>query len=138
MDLSTSRDTLNRLIQIRKGEELIGTLRDKCSELSIETASLRGIGATNHTTLGFYHPSRGEYGRLEIREQMEVVALTGNVTLYKEKPHVHLHAILSDDSFKTRAGHVHSLIANPILEISLTETDERVVRSGEGPILLFE
>jgi len=129
---------LKKLIQLKRGDEAVETVMARCSEWGVDTASVHGIGTTNKARLGFYDPSTGTYETFEFDEQMEVLSLTGNITQRKGRPHIHLHVVLSDSSFGVRGGHVHSLIADPILEIAIIESDEKKVRRGEGPILLFD
>jgi uncharacterized protein len=42
-------------------------------------AHLTGIGAFSEVTLGFFHPSRKDYKKIPINEQVEVLSFTGNI-----------------------------------------------------------
>ncbi len=59
---------------------------------------------------------------------MEVVSLTGNISVMDNNPYVHAHAVLSDENMQTYAGHLKFGIVSPTLEITLIAFNANVTR----------
>jgi hypothetical protein len=59
---------------------------------------------------------------------MEVLALTGDISLYKEKYKVHAHIVLGRKDGTAHGGHLIKGIAHPTLEIILNESPEYLKR----------
>ena len=53
-------------------------------------------------------------------EQVEVLALTGDIAEFSGKPVVHMHVVLGRQDGSTAGGHVFELNVRPTLEIFLT------------------
>lgn len=54
--------------------------------------------------------------------------MTGNITLSDGKPFLHLHVNLGRRDMNVIGGHLMSAIADPFLEIVITETGNRAIR----------
>lgn len=89
--------------------------------------SISGIGAMKRTRIAFFDVVAKEYLDKEFDEQMEVLALVGNVALHDDKPIVHAHITLGRADYSVLGGHLRYGIVRPTLEVTLA-----VTASGTG------
>jgi predicted DNA-binding protein with PD1-like motif len=65
-------------------------------------------------------PSHRAHRRIPVVQQVEVLSLVGDVTIFNGKPIVHMHAVLGRPDGTTMGGHVFELDVNPTLEVIVT------------------
>lgn len=104
------------------GEEVMAALADWTRSQGITACSFTGIGAFSRATLGFFDLERRDYDRIEVDEQMEVLALTGNVALADGKPKIHAHVVLGARDGSARGGHLLAGTVRPTLELSARDS----------------
>lgn len=88
-----------------------------CEKEGVQLGSITGIGAVNHAVLGLYRVSEKEYTAHTFEREMELTALTGNVTTKDGDIHVHLHADLADDDCHVFGGHLNEAIVSATCEL---------------------
>jgi hypothetical protein len=103
-----------------KGDDVHPTLLQFATEQKLVAAELRGIGGFRQVTLGYFERASLTYEPLPLREQVEVVALLGTITLADGAPKVHAHAIIGRKDGSTMAGHLLAAEVWPTLELFLT------------------
>jgi predicted DNA-binding protein with PD1-like motif len=84
-------------------------------------AHLTGIGAFSEVTLGFFDPSRKDYKKISIHEQVEVLSFTGNIVQKDGKPRLHAHVVVGKSDGTAHGGHFLGGRVWPTLEITLSE-----------------
>jgi hypothetical protein len=99
-------------------EELLEFARSE----RIEAAHFTAIGAFSDVTLGFFDLDRKDYLRIPVREQVEVVSLTGNIARHSGAPRVHAHVVVGLRDGTTRGGHLMKARVRPTLEVVLIES----------------
>ncbi len=105
------------VIRLEKGEQIIQVIKDFCKTNTITSAYFNGIGAVQNAELGYYRLDQKEYYWKKFDTAMEVVSLTGNVSLVDGEPFLHIHTVLSDENFQTVGGHVKEGVVGATLEI---------------------
>jgi len=121
------------------GEEPIAALTGFAAEHGFHAASFTAIGAFEQATLGYFDWERKDYARIEVKEQVEVLSLLGDLAFEGDKARVHAHAVLGHRGGSTRAGHLLSAKVRPTLEVILTQAPsylERVHDSVSGLALI--
>lgn len=91
-----------------------------CRDLNIRSAVVSGIGAVDEATLRFYNPTTKRYVDRRFDEQMEIAALTGNVSEIDGEIYRHLHVTLGRADYTALAGHLLSARINGAGEIFIT------------------
>jgi uncharacterized protein len=107
-------------IVLRAGDEALSGLTDFAIAQNIKDAHFTAIGAAESATLAWLDLSRKSYHRIDVTEQAEVLALTGDIAESGGKPVVHMHVVLGKHDGTTVGGHVFELNVRPTLEIFLT------------------
>ena len=119
-------------IVLDANEEAAGALLEFAREQKLSAAQLTGIGAFSEVELGFFEIEKKEYKRIPIREQLEVLSLTGDVTLSEGKPKVHAHVVLGKRDGTAWGGHLLKGIVRPTLEVILTESPAHLHRKHDS------
>lgn len=115
-------------IVFEPGEEAAAGLRQFAEIRELSAAHFTAIGAFRHATLGYFNPESCAYEEIPVEEQVEVLALTGNVAQYDEEVKVHAHAVVGCRDGSTRGGHLLEAEVHPTLEVMLVETPQYLVR----------
>jgi uncharacterized protein len=70
------------------------SLKQFLRENVITAARLSGIGALESVTLGYFDWDSNQYEQHGIDEQLELLALSGDVALDEDGPRVHAHVVV--------------------------------------------
>jgi predicted DNA-binding protein with PD1-like motif len=97
-----------------------------------------GIGTISFTRLAFYHRETRRYQDLTFDQDLEILNLTGNVSLKDGGPMVHAHMTVADDAGRTFGGHVQEGCRLIVFEAMIFElTGEVLTRQFDDEIGLF-
>ncbi len=117
-----------RIYLLRKGESVTESIQRIAKTGNIQTAQITGIGAVGQARIAYYNHDSKQYEVHDYDEHMEVTSMTANVTLSDGKPFLHLHVNLGRRDMSVIGRHLMSAIADPFLEIVITETGNRAIR----------
>ncbi len=92
--------------RIPYGEDLLASLTGFAREKGITKGRLQMIGAVQGAVVGFYDSRSGKYEDMVFDKPMEVLSLTGNISLKDGEPFVHAHITLGDDKGQSFGGHL--------------------------------
>jgi len=105
------------------GDKVMSTLTEFATKSGLSGSHFTAIGAFQVATLGYFDWNVKDYKHLPVNEQLEVVALIGDVAAGpNEKPKVHAHVVLSKSDGTALAGHLLEATVRPTLELILTES----------------
>ena len=111
------------------GEDPMAGLKRLAVEHDLSAASFTAIGAFKTALLGYFDWDKKDYERIAIGEQVEVLALVGDIAIQEggEKI-VHAHVVLGFRDGNTRGGHLLEAAVRPTLEVILTESPGHLKR----------
>jgi uncharacterized protein len=92
--------------QFPYGTDLLEELTQFVQKENIRCGRVHGIGATIHAIVAYYDQSTKKYCPMEFGGGMEILNLTGNVSIRDGKPFVHVHILLGDPDGKIFGGHL--------------------------------
>jgi predicted DNA-binding protein with PD1-like motif len=104
------------------GDEAMDGMRSFVRAHDVGAAQITGIGAFSHLVLGYFDWEQKDYQPIHVDEQVEVVALIGDVALDDGEPAVHAHAVVADRNGAARGGHLLEGHVRPTLEVVLVES----------------
>lgn len=119
------------ILVFETGEELCVLLQEYCSKNGIEAAWFSAIGACQEVTLSFYDLAEKKYRDIEIKENLEIAGITGNIALLNGKPIVHVHGLFSGKDLATRSGHVKRLVVSATCEVFLMKLENSMERAHD-------
>lgn len=112
-------------------EEVVGALQRFAREQQLSAAAFTAIGAFESSVLGYFDLDARDYHRIPVDEQVEVLALTGNVTSGDEGPVIHAHVVIGKRDGSAHGGHLLEARARPTLEITLVESPAHLRRRND-------
>lgn len=103
------------------GDEVMRELAGFIAEQSVRTASFTAIGALSDVTLGYLDWETRRHEPIPISEQVEVLALTGDVVVGEDgQARAHAHIVVGKSDGTAHGGHLLSARVRPTLELILT------------------
>jgi predicted DNA-binding protein with PD1-like motif len=111
------------------GGEAVAGLTRMAREMRLAASQITGIGAFSDAVLGFFDWEKKDYRRIPIREQVEVVALLGDIALDdRGVPALHVHVVLAKSDGTAHGGHLLEAHVRPTLEVVVTESPAHLHR----------
>lgn len=107
---------------IDSGEEVMSRLQRFCEDEKLSAARFTAIGAFSAATLGYFDWNRKDYDEIPVSEQVEVLSLIGDISLYKDVPKIHAHVVVGKRDGSACGGHLLEAYVRPTLEIIVTES----------------
>src|SRR5947207_10529973 len=92
--------------QLPFGSDLYDGLTQIVQKENIRLGRVQAIGATTHAVVAFYDQNTKTYNPLEFPGGMEILSLSGNVSIRDGKPFVHVHVLLGDAKGNVFGGHL--------------------------------
>ncbi len=92
--------------RLTHGADLLDELTQVCVDRGIELGRVEALGAVQKACIGYYDQKTREYGFTTLDRPMEILKLTGNVSLKDGKPLVHAHITLADHGGAAFGGHL--------------------------------
>jgi predicted DNA-binding protein with PD1-like motif len=109
-------------------DEVVSTLERFAQEHALDAAHFTAIGAFSRATLGYFSWEQKTYLKIPVDEQVEVLALSGDIAMQGDKRKVHAHAVLGRRDGSTVGGHLLQASVRPTLELMLTESPAHLRR----------
>jgi uncharacterized protein len=103
------------------GDDVLQELTNWCNERRITAARLTGVGAFSSATVAWFDPDAHEYREVSVPEQVELLAINGDVTEQDGKAAIHAHVVLGRRDGTTRGGHLIAARVRPTLELIVDE-----------------
>jgi uncharacterized protein len=104
------------------GDDPVAGLTRFADEQKLHASAFTAIGAFSEATLGYFDWEKKDYERIVVSEQVEVLALLGDIALQDGKPKLHAHVVLGRRDGSARGGHLLSARVRPTLEVIVTES----------------
>ncbi len=126
--INNDRERTYALI-LENGDEAISELQRFCNDYNLSASRFNAIGAFSKVTLGYFDWEKKDYEKIVIDEQVEVLTLAGDITLFESKPKIHAHVVLGKRDGTAHGGHLLEALVRPTLEILLVESPVKLKRS---------
>jgi predicted DNA-binding protein with PD1-like motif len=121
-------------VVLERGERMRECLQRFAEGERLSASQLTAIGAFERATLRFFDWETKAYLPIPVEEQVEVVALLGDITLDPDgKPKLHLHAVLGRRDGSALGGDLEDGTVRPTLEVIVTESPAHL-RRAEDPV----
>lgn len=111
------------------GEDPVAGLTRFAQKENLSASGFTAIGAFREATLGYFDWEKKDYERIPVREQVEVLALVGDIAIQGEnEKKVHAHVVLGRRDGSACGGHLLAASVRPTLEVILTESPAHLRR----------
>jgi predicted DNA-binding protein with PD1-like motif len=113
-------------VVFRNGDEMLSGLTDFAKQYHVVDAHFTGIGAVSGATVGWLDLEQKNYHPIHVNEQVEVLAMTGDIATFNGNPVVHAHLVLGRKDGSTVGGHMWEAHVNPTVEVFVTTHETRL------------
>jgi predicted DNA-binding protein with PD1-like motif len=103
-------------------DEVVSGLTRFARDENLSASRFTAIGAFSSVVLGYFDWEKKDYTRNPIDDQVEVLALVGDVALADRAPKLHAHVVVGLRDGSARGGHLLEARVRPTLEVILTES----------------
>ena len=92
------------------GDEVASGLLDFAKDHHLDSSHFTALGAFSDVVVGYFDWTKKEYKRIALPEQVEVLALVGDIALDQGEPKVHAHVVVgkADGTADYNAGCRHT------------------------------
>ena len=94
------------IFRLPKGKDLLESLVNFCHDNQVKCGIVNVLGAVENATVGVYDQTKKKYDKKVITEQMEILNLTGNISIQDNRPCVHAHAAFVNKEYQDTGGHL--------------------------------
>jgi predicted DNA-binding protein with PD1-like motif len=132
--------TLNRrgfFLVFDRGDEFIAALRTFAEQHGIRGGWFSGIGGLKEATIAWWDWDSKSYTDIEVREQVEVLSVSGSLTVSEGKAHVHAHITLGASDGRAIGGHLRRGIVRPTLELRVEDFGSAMERALDSETKLM-
>ncbi len=94
------------LFRVPEGSELLSYLSSFAEKHGVSKAFVSAIGSFSEATIAYYSFEEQRYIPIDVRERVEVLSASGNISLLNGKPFPHIHVVLGRRDGSTLGGHL--------------------------------
>ena len=110
------------------GEDPVAGLTRFAEEQKLDASGITAIGAFSEALLGYFDWDKKDYERIPVKQQVEVLALVGDIALQDGRPKLHAHVVLGRRDGSACGGHLLDARVRPTLEVIVTESPAHLRR----------
>lgn len=119
-----------------KAEDPVPLLVRFADTQGLSGSHITAIGGFERAVVGYFDRLEGDYVRIPVEQQVEILSLSGEVAHRHDKPILHLQAVLGLRDGSTRGGHLLAASVWPALEVVLTEQPRHLRRHFDPELQL--
>lgn len=132
MKFTTFAEPRPFLLVFDKQDEVIGTLRRFAREQGIRGGRFAAIGALSRAVVAYWNPEKLGYEKVTFDEQVEVLALVGDVAREGDEVKIHGHIVLGRRDGSTVGGHLVQATVFPTVEMHFVDYGATVQRKKDA------
>jgi predicted DNA-binding protein with PD1-like motif len=126
--LETARSGNLLLVRLVHGDDLLAGLKSALAEEGVTSGVLLGgVGMLSDAELGYY-AGDGRYETFEVGEEVELCALSGNVSTFEGEYVIHMHVTAGRRDGSAVAGHLVSAKVHMTNELAVMVSGARMIR----------
>lgn len=116
------------ILRLKKGEEILSSLKSFCTSQNIGCATISGIGFAENITVGCFDLKNKKYEEINFKNAYEITSLNGNISYIENDMYVHLHINFADSDAKIYGGHLLNATIALTGEIFIQEIPIKMTR----------
>lgn len=122
------------VLRLMPGEDVYQSILDFATQQGITLGHFTGLGAVDYVKMGLFDIHTKVYNSVELREQLEITSLVGNISQMDGKTYLHTHINVGDAHMKVMGGHLNAATVSATAEIFITVVNGVVDRSFDSQI----
>jgi hypothetical protein len=126
--LYEDHDLRTFVLVLGTGDETMRALALFAAENRLKASQFSAIGAFERAVVAYFDWASKEYRNISIDEQVEVLSMSGDITLENRSPKVHAHVVLGKSDATAHGGHLVEGHVRPTLELLISELPRHLYR----------
>ena len=94
------------IFKLPKGKDLMESLAAFCHDNQVKCGIVNVIGAVANATISVFDQAKKKKNKKVISEALDIVNLTGNISIQDNRPCVHAHVMFADKEYQVFGGHL--------------------------------
>lgn len=117
------------VLRLETGDDIYDSIVEVCEKQQVKLGSVTGFGGLEYLKVGVWNNEKDNYDCL-VRENinMEMLNLTGNISLKEGTVNVHMHVTAADNEFHVFGGHLMKGTVQNLAEILIYPSKGEVHR----------
>jgi uncharacterized protein len=113
------------------GDEVVSGLLNFARDQHLDSSHFTALSAFSDVVVGYFDRKKKDYKRIPLPEQVEVLALVGDIALDQGEPKVHAHVVVGKADGTAHGGHLIEAHVRPTLEVVLVESPQHIQRQSD-------
>ncbi|TMI09356.1 DNA-binding protein [Candidatus Bathyarchaeota archaeon] len=130
----TQLGTDRYVLRLESGDDILQSLRQFATTKRIGASLLEGIGSLSKVKLGHYDFRTKQYRYETFEDDLEILALSGNIASMNREPLPHVHITLGRRDFSVIGGHLAEGSSANMVEIGLLKLPGKLVKAKDTGI----
>ena len=123
-------------LRLEDGDDILLSLRKFVESKRVRAGQLEGIGSLKKVRLGYYDFETRKYSWQNFEEDMEILNLTGNVSIKDATFTPHVHVALGRKDFSVLGGHLDDGSEANMVEVFVRRLPGELVKAHDEKIRL--
>lgn len=121
-------------VRLEDGDDILMSLRKFVEGKRVRAGLLEGIGSLKKVRLGYYDFETRKYSWREFEEDMEILNLSGNVSIKDATYIPHIHVSLGRKDFSVLGGHLDDGSRANMVEVFVQRLSGELVKAHDEKI----
>jgi len=126
--LYEEHDLRTFVVVLQTGDEAMRAIESFAREHHLRASQFTAIGAFERAVVGYFDWSSKQYVPIPIDQQVEVLSMSGDITLEKQTHKLHAHVVVGKSDGTAHGGHLIAGHVRPTLEVMVTELPKHLYR----------
>ncbi len=122
------------MLRLEMGDDILVSIKRFARAKKIQAAMFEGIGSLNKAKLGHYDFTIKNYAYEVFQEDLEILTLSGNISLLDKSPLAHAHVTLGRRNFTVVGGHLDEGSSANMVEVGLSVMPGKLVKSKDEEV----
>lgn len=117
------------VVTLDTDENIHDSIKEVCRLENVMMGTVTGFGGVRFLKVGIWNNENNDYDYLiDDKSNMELLNLTGNISLIDGNIHTHIHVTAADNKFRTFGGHLAEGIVQNLMELYIYPGTGRIDR----------
>ncbi|MDS0524295.1 DNA-binding protein [Clostridium sp. SHJSY1] len=117
------------VVRLETGEDIHASIREICKNENVTMGTITGFGGINYIKVGIWNNETNGYDYKIVNDRsMELLSLTGNISMLNGEVNTHIHVAASDNTFNVFGGHLVDGIVQNLAELYIYPGNGRIDR----------
>jgi uncharacterized protein len=130
----TQLGTDRYVMRLESGDDILQSLRQFASAKRLTAGLIEGIGSLSKVKLGHYDFKTKQYKYETFEDDLEILALSGNIASMNHQPLPHVHVTLGRRDFSVIGGHLDEGSSANMVEIAVGKLPGKLLKAKDEEV----